>query len=94
MVEYRLVRWIGEAVVPDDELEDIAQFVSDVLSKCVIATECDLGEGRMDRVVLAKTFYEVVMKFYKPKNIYLVFMNFKPKRAEVAVLASTIEVSE
>ena len=91
---YKLVRWIGEAVVPEKELEEIVKFINDILSKCVIATECDLGEGRVDRVVLVKTFYEVVMKFYKQYNNYIVYIDFKSRRAVIAAQAAIVEVIE
>ena len=90
----RIVRYVGEIVVPDEEIEEITRFVEEVFKKCDLGTECDLGEGRIDRVVIVKTFYDAVMKFYKKRNIYYVVMNFKSKRAEIALLSASIEVNK
>ena len=79
-------------MVPEKELEGLVEFIDDVLSKCVVATECDLGEGRLDRVVLVKTFYNAVMKFYRQYNNYLVYIDFKLRRAMIAAQVAIVEV--
>lgn len=37
---------IFENLALDSEVGEIISFVQNVFKKCVLATECDLGEGR------------------------------------------------
>ena len=85
----RVVRF--EKLAPNNEVDEIISFIGEVFKKCDLATECDLGEGRIDRIVILKTFYHAVIKFYKKKHIYMVILDFKAKRAEIHTLAIIVE---
>ena len=93
MVGYRLIRYIGEAIVPEDELEEVRELAVKLLSSGETALEAEEPDS-ITVLVLMRTKHEMLLKVYKPINTYYVYLDFKSKRAEISVLSATLEVIE
>ena len=91
MVGYRLVRYVGEVVVPEGELDEVAELAVKILSSGETALEAGVPDS-VTTLVLMRTEHEMLLKVYKPSNIYYVYLDFKTKRAEIATLSATLEV--
>ena len=93
MVGYRLVRYIGEVIVPEDELEEVRELAVKILSSGETALEAEVPDS-VTALVLMRTEHEMLLMIYKPINTYYVYLDFKSKRAEISVLSATLEVIE
>ncbi len=85
-----VVRLVGETVIPEKDLVELSGFIHNVFRKCDLATRCDFGEGRIDRLVLFKTFYNAVIKFYGERNNYYVILDFGARIGYIAVEAAQV----
>ena len=93
MEGYMLIRYIGEVIVPEDELEEVVVLIRKLLSSSDTAPEAEVHDS-VTTLVLMRTEHKMLLKVCKPRNIYYVYLDFKSKRAEVATLSATLEVIE
>ena len=93
MEGYMLIRYIGEVIVPEDELEEVVVLIRKLLSSSDTALEAEEPDS-ITVLVLMRTKHEMLLKVYEPRNTYYVYLDFKSKRAEVATLSATLEVIE
>jgi len=93
MEGYMLIRYIGEAIVPEDELEEVRELAVKILSSGKTALEAEVPD-LVKVLLIMRSRYEMLLKVYEPRNTYYVYLDFKSKRAEISVLSATLEVAE